>query len=134
MLIFKEMLSTFPKDFSQEATFQEFFPSISSQMWNFLSGNFPSLSMLQRSVICQSSRGARPLTHPTHNAWPHCSLRCLRGSNLTVGKLSLGKLHIWEVATWEIVTWEVALGKMPLGKYSTPLKRLLSNINNLNDP
>ena len=63
-----------------------------------------------------------PLAHPSRSARPHCSLRRLRGPNLTFGKLPLGKLHIWEVATWEIVTWEVALGKMPLLKYLTPLK------------
>ena len=38
---------------------------------------------------------------------PNCSLRLLRGPNLTFGKLPLGKLHIWEVVTWEVVLVKV---------------------------
>ena len=56
-----------------------------------------------------------PLTHPNCSARPHFGVQCLRGPNLTFGKLLLGKLHVLEVSTWEIDTWEVALGKMPLG-------------------
>ena len=44
---------------------------------------------------------------------PHCSLRRLRGPNLTFGKLPLRKLHTWEVATWDILPWEIAFGKVP---------------------
>ena len=65
-----------------------------------------------------SAAALGPLSHVSHSAGPYCSMRCLRRSNLTLGKLPFGKFHIWEVATWEIVTWEVALGKMPL--YLTP--------------
>ena len=73
----------FPRVFSQAAT---------SQMCNF-----PSRSQIQRSA---------PQPIQTAALVPHCSLRRLRGPNLTCGKLSLGKLYIWEVATWEIVTWK----------------------------
>ena len=41
-LLFNLMVVTFPKDFSQVATFQ---------MCNFPSGNFPSLSWPQRSAL-----------------------------------------------------------------------------------
>ena len=34
---------------------------------------------------------------------PHCSLRRLKGPNLT-----FGKLHIWEIVTWEVNPWENA--------------------------
>ena len=44
---------------------------------------------------------------------PKCSLRRLRGPNLTFGKLPFGKLHIWEVASKEFVTREVAVWKVP---------------------
>ena len=71
-----------------------------------------------------SSRGARPLATALR---PHCSLRRLRGANLTFWKSPLGKLHIWEVVTWQIVTWEVALEKMPLGMYLTPNRGLLDS-------
>ena len=64
------------------------------------------------SVIGPQSVLAAALGH-------HCSLRRLRGPNLTFGKSPLGKLHIWE-----IVTWKVVLGKKLLEKYLKPLKLL----------
>ena len=94
--------------FSQGAT---------SHMCNFPSGNFPILSQTQPTApsLFQPRRSAS-LPILVAALGPHCSLRRLRGPNLT-----FGKLHLWEVATWEIVTWEVAHEKMPLGKYRTPL-------------
>ena len=84
----------------------------------FPSGNFSRVSSPQRLTpsLFQPRRSA-PQSNLAVALGPHCSLRRLRGPNLTFGKLPLGKLHIWEVATWKIDTWEVALGKMPYGKY-----------------
>ena len=85
------LLGSFPKNFSLVAT---------SQLCNFPSGNFPSLSYPQCLAPQHALVAALGL---------HCNLRRLRGPNITFGKLLLGKLHIWE-----IVTWEVLLGKMTL--------------------
>ena len=96
----------FPRVFSQGAT---------SQMCNFPSDNFPSLYQPQRAApqpILAASLGL------------NCSLRSLRGPNLTFRKLPLLKLNIWEVATWEIDTQEVTLGKMLLGKYLTTVNHI----------
>ena len=61
-----------------------------------------------------SGHGARPLALPSRRAQPppYCSLRRLRGPNLTFGKLLLEK----------IAYGKVPLGKKPLGKYLTPVK------------
>ena len=95
----KTMLCIFPKDFSQVSS-QEYFPS----------GNFPILQFPKRQLpksvlaaklgppVC-SVRSAQTSAYPSRR--PHCSLRRLRWSNLTFGKLPPGKL---------------SLGKSPLGK------------------
>ena len=116
MILFVLMLRTFPKGIFPSGNFQRVFSQVAtSQMCNFLSGNIPSISQPQRTApqpILAEVFGH--LAHPSCSARPHCSLRRLKGLNLTLGKLPLGKLHIWEVATWEIVTWEATLWKMHL--------------------
>ena len=117
------MSGTFPKNFSQVATSQGYFPKCKIfQLCNFPNGNFPSLSLSQRSTTACSSLGAWP-DSPSSALGLHFSLRGLRKPNLTFGKLPLWKFHIWEVATWEIITQEVAIEKMPLEKYLTSIER-----------
>ena len=84
-----------------------------------------AISQAATSQVCPSRR-VRPPACSTHGARPQCSLRRLRGSNLTFGKLSLGKLHIWEVATWENTIEKLPLGKNLFGKYLTSSNRLVS--------
>ena len=86
---------------------------MSFSMWQlfkgiFPSGYFPTLQFPKRQL---------PKSILTVTLGPHCSLRSLRGPEITLGKLPM---HIWEVPTWE-----VALGKMSLGKYLTPIITLL---------
>ena len=106
------MLGTFPNDFSMLQLSMGMFPS-----GNFLKMQFPKRQLPESVVVLVLSpqhvldAALGPLAHPSSSAQPppHCSLRHLRGPNITFGKLPLGKLHIWEVATWDIVPWEVAL-------------------------
>ena len=80
-----------PEGFSPTATSQGYFPNC-------------AISPTANSQVCtRSSARCHSQFQPKLLA-PHCSLWCLRGPNLTSGKLRLGKLHIWEVATWEIFT------------------------------
>ena len=85
------------------------FPSCNCKMCNFLQGQVcPSRSARPPACSC---RGAWPPTQSQAVALgPHCSLRRLKGPNLTFGKLPFWKLQIQEGA----------LRKMPLGKYITP--------------
>ena len=82
-----QMSVTFPTDFSLVAT---------SQMCNFLSGNFqvcPSRSA--RSSVC-SGCDARP---PSTSKQQRSALRHHKVPNLTFGNLPLGKLNIWKYDT-----------------------------------
>ena len=116
----------FPKGFSPSGNFPRVFSKVAfSKMWNF------TKRQLLKSVLA-AALGLKPVLAaalgPLATALrPHCSLRRLRGANLTFWKSPLGKLHIWEVVTWQIATWEVALEKMPLGMYLTPNRRLLDS-------
>ena len=88
---------------------------------NFPNSISPSLSQPRRSTpmpVLASALGPQPILAAALGL--HCSLRRLRGPDLTLGKLPLGKLHIWEVTTSDIVTWKLPLEKCPLGKYLTP--------------
>ena len=98
------MLGTFFKDFSQVVV---------SQVW---SGNFPNVQFPKRQLpksVLTTTLGSHACS--SRSARPHCSLRILRGSNLTFGKLTLGKLNISHVAFWDFGShpWENAFGKIP---------------------
>ena len=67
-----------------------------SQLCNFPSGTFQSLSYMQCSAPSIS------LFQPQRVS-----------EDLTFGKLPFGKLHIWEINTCEGVAWEFDLGEMP---------------------
>ena len=98
-----KMLGTFPKNFSQVAISQGFFPK-----WQLpkssISQAATSKSVLSAVLGPQPVLTAAlgPLAHPRRSTHPHCSLRRLWGPNLTFGKLPLGKL---------------SLGKSPKGNY-----------------
>ena len=83
------MLGTFPNDF----------PKLQLPKGIFTSGNFPNVEFTKRQL---------PKSVLAAAIGPHCSLRRLRGPNLTCGKLLLGKLHIWESplekCLWESIT------------------------------
>ena len=93
------MFGTFPKAFSQARTSQVYFPK-----WQLPKC---SISQAATSQVCPR-RSAQPKACSVLAAalGLNCSLRHLRGPNLTFGKLPFGKLYIWEVVFWEIVTWE----------------------------
>ena len=106
------MLGTFPKDFSQVAIPQGYFPK-----WQ-LPKCAISKRQLPKSVLSTVlgpkpvlAAALEPLAHPSRSDRPHCNLRSLKGPNLTFGKLPLGKFHILE---------SCHLGNFQLGKYLTP--------------
>ena len=108
--------STFPKAFSQETTSQGYFPK-----WQLPKC---AISQAATSQVCSSSSACPTPDVLVTKVGPYpnldavlahipCSLRRIRRSNQTFGKLPLGKLNILEVTTWETVIWEVTLRKCP---------------------
>ena len=120
------MLGNFPKDFFPRGNFPRAFSQVAtSQLCNFPNDNVSQVSPSRstHTSLFQPQRSSlQPILGAALGHPPNCSLRCIRGPNLTLGNLPLGKFHIWEVATCEIVTWKVAQGKMTLVKYLTLLK------------
>ena len=99
-LVVNKDIRYFPKGLSQSGNFPRVYSQVpTSQMCNFPSGIFLSLSQTQR--------------------WP----------NLTFWKLPLGKLLIWEVATLEIITWnswENAFGKVSDTELNNGLQTMIA--------
>jgi len=141
------MKGTFPKDFSQVATSQGYYPKCHLPKGIFPSGNFLNVQFPKRQLPKSALAAALssqyvpatalgPISNPCRSGRPppHCSLRPLRGRYSTFGKLPLGtSLHIWEVATREILTGEVAIGKMSLGVYLTPWQMTLHLYSSMSD-
>jgi len=69
------------------------FYGLLQMLGTFPSGSFPKVQFPKRQIT--KSILASVLS-------PNCSLRRLRGPNLTFGKLQLGKLHFWEVAIGKV--------------------------------
>ena len=94
-----------PMVFSQVAT---------SQKFNFPFGNFPSLSKPQHSApqpILHAPFGS--LAHPSRSARPKCSLRRLRGPNLTFLEDAALEIEHLESCHSGSCPWENAFGKVP---------------------
>ena len=101
----KDNVNQFPKVLFPSGNFSRVFSQVAtSQMCNFSSSNFSSLSQLQRwfsQPVLTAALG--PLAHPSYSARSHCTLRhLLRPNHLTFGKLPFGKVHIWKIAAWKI--------------------------------
>ena len=89
----------FPKDFSEAATSQGYFPNWQLPKCEISQALVPQpVLAVELGPLARPSRSARP---------PNCSLRRLRGPNLTFGSFRLGSCHFGGRP------WKNAFGKAP---------------------
>ena len=79
------------------------------------SGDFPNVKFPKRQLpesVLAAALPRSPIPSQSQRSAPNCSLRHLRGPNLTTEMLPLGKLHIFG----KLPLGKLSLGKLSLGK------------------